>query len=319
MKALIIGAGGVGSAIANIASRRSFLTQVIIADHDKQRAENAVARLNGDPRFTAAQVDASQVQAVEELLRTHRPDVVINAVDPRFVMPIFLACEYEEVNYVDMAMSLSKPHPLRPYTEAGVKLGDEQFARDWNWGELGIWALVGMGVEPGLSDVFAKYASDHIFSRIDEVKVLDGSNIVVEGYEFAPSFSIWTTIEECLNPPLVWEDGGDSEPDDRGQREAGHRGPLHRSRCGQPLAHEPHRAAGAGPVPVGAADAVGVVVRVVHADLQQQRDSCRARGESPGRLTAHHRPGAGGDDRSQSQRQRPRPCAGDPVAGGGHR
>ncbi|MBU6213010.1 MAG: saccharopine dehydrogenase NADP-binding domain-containing protein, partial [Actinomycetales bacterium] len=105
MKALIIGAGGVGSAIANIASRRSFLTQVIIADHDKQRAENAVARLNGDPRFTAAQVDASQVQAVEELLRAHRPDVVINAVDPRFVMPIFLACEYEEVNYVDMAMS----------------------------------------------------------------------------------------------------------------------------------------------------------------------------------------------------------------------
>ena len=65
MKALIIGAGGVGSAIANIASRRSFLTQVIIADHDKQRAENAVARLNGDPRFTAAQVDASQVQAVD--------------------------------------------------------------------------------------------------------------------------------------------------------------------------------------------------------------------------------------------------------------
>ena len=113
--------------------------------------------------------------------------------------------------------------------------------------------------------------------------------------------------------------GGDSEPDDGGQREAGHRGPLHRSRCGQPLAHEPHRAAGAGPVPVGAADAVGVVVRVVHADLQQQRDSCRARGESPGRLTAHHRPGAGRDDRSQSQRQRPRPCAGDPVAGGGHR
>ncbi|NBO46678.1 MAG: ATP-binding protein [Actinobacteria bacterium] len=207
MKALIIGAGGVGSAIANIASRRSFLTQVIIADHDKQRAEHAVARLNGDPRFSAAQVDASQVQAVEELLRTHRPDVVINAVDPRFVMPIFLACEYEEVNYVDMAMSLSKPHPLRPYTEAGIKLGDEQFARDWNWGELGIWALVGMGVEPGLSDVFAKHASDHIFSRIDEVKVLDGSNIVVEGYEFAPSFSIWTTIEECLNPPLVWEDG----------------------------------------------------------------------------------------------------------------
>ena len=25
------------------------------------------------------------------------------------------------------------------------------------------------------------------------------------GYDFAPGFSIWTTIEECLNPPVVWE------------------------------------------------------------------------------------------------------------------
>jgi saccharopine dehydrogenase-like NADP-dependent oxidoreductase len=27
----------------------------------------------------------------------------------------------------------------------------------------------------------------------------------VRGHDFAPSFSIWTTIEECLNPPVVWE------------------------------------------------------------------------------------------------------------------
>ena len=104
-------------------------------------------------------------------------------------------------------MSLSRPHPEYPYTECGVKLGDEQFAHDWNWIERDLYAVVGMGVEPGLSDVFAKYASDHLFSRIDEVKILDGSNLTVEGYEFAPSFSIWTTIEECLNPPVIWEDG----------------------------------------------------------------------------------------------------------------
>jgi hypothetical protein len=132
---------------------------------------------------------------------------VINAVDPRFVMPIFLACEIENTNYMDMAMSLSRPHPKYPHTEVGVKLGDEQFARDWNWHERKIWAVVGMGIEPGLSDVLAKYASDELFSQIDELTVLDGSNIVIEGDSFAPSFSIWTTIEECLNPPLVWEDG----------------------------------------------------------------------------------------------------------------
>jgi saccharopine dehydrogenase-like NADP-dependent oxidoreductase len=68
---------------------------------------------------------------------------------------------------------------------------------------------VGMGVEPGLSDVFARYAADHLFSEIDELGTRDGANLVVRdeaGNEiFAPSFSIWTTIEECLNPPVIFE------------------------------------------------------------------------------------------------------------------
>ena len=86
-----------------------------------------------------------------------------------------------------------------------VKLGDEQFAVAGEWEAAGRLALCGIGVEPGLSDIFARYAADHLFSRIDEVGVRDGANIVIEGYEFAPTFSIWTAIEECLNPPLVWE------------------------------------------------------------------------------------------------------------------
>ena len=60
-------------------------------------------------------------------------------------------------------------------------------------------------MEPGLADVFARYAADHLFSEIDELGVRDASDIVVHGYDFAPSFSIWTVIEECLNPPVIWE------------------------------------------------------------------------------------------------------------------
>jgi saccharopine dehydrogenase (NAD+, L-lysine forming) len=206
MKALVIGAGGVGRAIANIASRRPFITSMVIADRTLARAQEAVSRLDDD-RFSAAEVNAAELEDIRELIRQSKPDVVINAVDPRFVMPIFLACEIENTNYMDMAMSLSRPHPLYPYSETGVKLGDEQFARDWNWAERNIWAVIGIGVEPGMSDVFARYANDEIFSRIDSITVLDGSNLTVEGYDFAPSFSIWTTIEECLNPPIVWEDG----------------------------------------------------------------------------------------------------------------
>ena len=62
-----------------------------------------------------------------------------------------------------------------------------------------------MGVEPGLSDVFARYAADELFDEIEEIGVRDGANLTVDGYDFAPSFTIWTTIEECLNPPVVYE------------------------------------------------------------------------------------------------------------------
>jgi saccharopine dehydrogenase (NAD+, L-lysine-forming) len=86
-----------------------------------------------------------------------------------------------------------------------VKLGDAQFADAARWEEAGLLALVGMGVEPGFADVAARYAADHLFSDIDEVAVRDGADLVVDGYDFAPTFSIWTTIEECLNPPLIWE------------------------------------------------------------------------------------------------------------------
>ena len=206
MKALVIGAGGVGSAIANIAARRKFITEMVVADRDLARAQSAVARLK-DSRFSAATVNASSVEDIRSLIKSVAPDVVINAVDPRFVLPIFEACELEGVNYLDMAMSLSKAHPTNPHTEVGLMLGEEQFARDDSFKSKGIYALVGIGVEPGLSDVFARYAADNLFSRIDSAIVYDGSNLVVEGYDFAPTFSIWTTIEECLNPPLMWEKG----------------------------------------------------------------------------------------------------------------
>jgi saccharopine dehydrogenase-like NADP-dependent oxidoreductase len=120
-------------------------------------------------------------------------------------MPLFRAALAGRVTYLDMAMSMSVPHPESPYAQTGVKLGDEQFALDDAWAEAGQLALVGMGVEPGLSDVFARYAADHLFSSIDELGVRDGADLTVVGHEFAPPFSIWTPIEECLNPPVVWE------------------------------------------------------------------------------------------------------------------
>lgn len=209
MRILLVGAGGVGSAFAAIAARRDFFETIVVADYDEAKARTAAAI---DERYVEARVDASDAASVTALCREHRITHVMNAVDPVFDMPVFEGAFAAGADYLDMAMSLSRPHPESPYEKCGVKLGDEQFAVAADWEAAGRLALVGIGVEPGLSDVFARYASDHLFSEIDELGTRDGANLVVtddDGNEiFAPSFSMWTTIEECLNPPVIWAGDG---------------------------------------------------------------------------------------------------------------
>ncbi|HSU74773.1 MAG TPA: saccharopine dehydrogenase C-terminal domain-containing protein [Terrabacter sp.] len=213
MRVLMVGSGGVGDAAARIAAERGFFERWVVADYDLARAERTVAavveRHPGEGRFVAARVDASDAGAVAALAREHGATHVFNAVDPKFTMSVFDGARAAGADYLDMAMSLSRAHPEQPYAVTGVKLGDEQFAVAGEWEAEGRLALVGIGVEPGLSDVFARYAADHLFDEIDELGTRDGANLVVHdehGDEiFAPSFSMWTTIEECLNPPVVWE------------------------------------------------------------------------------------------------------------------
>ncbi|WP_104163782.1 saccharopine dehydrogenase family protein [Cryobacterium sp. N22] len=215
MKILLVGAGGVGDAFAKIIARRSFYEHVVVSDYDLGRAERTIAALKARhgaetaARFTAAQIDASDPAVVTRVAREHGVTHVMNAVEPKFVQSIFAGALAAGADYLDMAMSLSEPHPTDPHAQTGIKLGDDQFEQAGDWETSGRLALVGMGVEPGLSDVFARYASDHLFSEIDELGTRDGANLVVRdeaGNEiFAPSFSIWTTIEECLNPPVIFE------------------------------------------------------------------------------------------------------------------
>jgi saccharopine dehydrogenase-like NADP-dependent oxidoreductase len=203
MRILIVGAGGVGSAMATGIARRSFAEAVVVADVNQGAAEAAVAR-HGD-RFSAATVDASAAAEVAALAAASGADVVVNACDPRFNPGIFDGAFAAGAHYLDMAMHMSERHPEQPYERTGKMLGDDQFAVADEWVERGQLALVGLGVEPGLSDVFARHAADTLFSSINEVGVRDGANLVIDGYEFAPSFSVWTVIEECLNPPIIWE------------------------------------------------------------------------------------------------------------------
>ncbi len=207
MRVLLIGVGTVGEAIARISAKADWCETMVLADYDEQRARRVADSLGGAPRFPTARIDAREASSVADLARAHRVDLVMNAVDPQFVMPIFSGALEASVHYMDMACSLSRPHAERPYEIPGVKLGDEQFAMHDAWLAHGKLALVGMGMDPGLTDVFAARAARHDFDEVHEVHVRDGGDLEIPGYAFAPVFSIWTTIEECLNPPIVWEDG----------------------------------------------------------------------------------------------------------------
>ena len=205
MKVLLVGVGGVGEAIAVIASKHAWLEKMVLADYNKNRCLEVQQKLGDPDRFPVEWVDASKQDLIEELARKYGVDLIMNACDPIYNEPIFDAAYAVGCNYMDMAMTLSWPHPENPFEKPGVKLGDYQFERAELWQKKGLLALVGLGVEPGMADVFARYAQDYLFDEIEEIGIRDGANLEVRGYEFAPNFSIWTTIEECLNPPVIWE------------------------------------------------------------------------------------------------------------------
>lgn len=205
MKVLLVGVGGVGEAIAAIAKPRNWMEQIVLADYNLERAKEVQKKLGDEKRFPVEFIDASNQENIETLAKKYHVDLIMNAVDPVFNKQVFDAAFNVGVKYMDMAMTLSEPHPEDPFKKPGIKLGDYQFEKAKSWEEKGLLALVGIGVEPGMVDVFARYAQDHFFDEIEELGVRDGANLEIRGYEFAPNFSIWTTIEECLNPPVIWE------------------------------------------------------------------------------------------------------------------
>ena len=184
---LLVGAGGVGSAFARIAARRDTFEHIVVADHSLARAERA-AQAAGD-RFEGISLDAADEcrhrgtaagHALRRPRQRHRPRL---SSMPCSTLPL-----HAGVNYLDMAMSLSHLRTPRTcaYHQTGVKLGDEQFDLAAAWEGRGQLALVGMGVEPGLSDIFARYASaDRLFLVTSRRSgCATAPNLVVEsGYE----------------------------------------------------------------------------------------------------------------------------------------
>jgi saccharopine dehydrogenase-like NADP-dependent oxidoreductase len=194
MRVLLIGTGAVGEAIALVAQHRPWLEHLVLADYNVERARHVQARLARPSAAAVEQIDASDTGRVVELARTHHADLIMNAVSNIFNDSIFDAAFEAGCSYIDMAMS-----------DTGARMGSHQFGQAARWEQKGLLAILGMGMDPGVSDVFAKYAEKHLFDEIDEIGIRDGAALVVEGYDFAPTFSILDTLEECTDPALIWE------------------------------------------------------------------------------------------------------------------
>lgn len=194
MNVLLVGVGGVGEAIAVVAYKRPWLEKMVLADYNLDRAKSVQERLGSPEVFPIERLDARDVNQIIRVARKHHIDLIMNAVSNFYNDTIFDAAYEAGCIYLDMAMS-----------DYGANMGSHQWNQAAQWEAKGLLAILGNGMDPGISDIFARYASLELFDEIDEIGIRDGAALEVSGYEFAPAFSILDTIEECTDPPLVWE------------------------------------------------------------------------------------------------------------------
>ena len=194
MKVLLLGVGGVGEAIAKVAHDRPWLEKLVLADYNLERARSVQNYLGAVDKYPIERIDARDIHQIVQVARKYGIDLIMNAVSNFYNNTVFDAAYEAGCDYLDMAMS-----------DFGAEMGSYQWKRASKWEDKGLLAILGNGMDPGVSDIFAKYASIELFDEIDEIGIRDGAALEVSGYEFAPSFSILDAIEECTDPPLVWE------------------------------------------------------------------------------------------------------------------
>jgi len=114
------------------------------------------------------------------------------------------ACLKAGVHYIDAAtdLALGKEKPGEPVVQPPESI---QLEYDAAFRDAGLIGLLGMGQDPGISNVMARLGADRL-DEVQEVLVRDGDNGTVEGYEFASLWSADTLIEEVLLPALAFRD-----------------------------------------------------------------------------------------------------------------
>ena len=195
----MLGAGAVGTVSALKFKQEAMLQQLVIADAVSARASLLADRLK-DSRVTALGLDARDRDAIASTIRATGTTLVLNAALPATNLQVMRACLDAGCDYIDLASG---------GTDAdGIPKLDDQFALDAEFRAAGRLALLGMGVDPGTTNVYAAYAAKHLLDVVTELRVRDGDNSVCQGHDgFVAAFSPWVFIDECLCKAVSWRDG----------------------------------------------------------------------------------------------------------------
>lgn len=199
MKVLMLGAGAVGTVSALKFVQDAMLEQLVIADAVSARASHLADRLH-DPRVSSRQLDAGDRAALIDALRESGTTIVLNAALPATNIEVMRACLGASCDYIDLASGGTD--------DDGIPKLDDQFALDAEFKAAGRIALLGMGADPGTTNVYAAYAAKHLLDEVHELRVRDGDSSVCQGHDgFVAAFSPWVFIDECLCQAVAYRDG----------------------------------------------------------------------------------------------------------------
>jgi saccharopine dehydrogenase-like NADP-dependent oxidoreductase len=195
----MLGAGAVGTVSALKFVQDAMLEQLVIADAVSARASLLADRLS-DPRVSFRRLDAGDRAAVAKAIRETGTTLVLNAALPATNLVVMRACLDAGADYIDLASGGTD--------DDGIPKLDDQFALDAEFRTAGRMALLGMGADPGTTNVYAAYAAKHLLDEVTELHVRDGDNSVCQGHHgFVAAFSPWVFIDECLCQAVSYRDG----------------------------------------------------------------------------------------------------------------
>ncbi len=172
-------------------------TDIMLASRTKSKCD-AIARKIGGNRIKTAQVDADNVPQLVALIRSFKPDLVVNVALPYQDLTIMDACLETETSYLDTAN-------YEPRDEA-------KFEYKWQWAyqdrftNAGITGILGCGFDPGVTSIFTAYAAKHHFDEIHYLDIVD-CNAGDHGKAFATNFNPEINIREVTQKGKYWENG----------------------------------------------------------------------------------------------------------------